>query len=82
LDALRDVRFGRDWPRSSSQVGGTIAAALPQMCLVLRIEKLQRGRCDYAVALDTNPLDELPQRGTRYVLDHEARLIGAVCVEW
>ena len=48
------------------------------MCLVLRIEKLQRGRRDYAVALEASPLDELPQRRTGYVLDHEARLIGAV----
>jgi len=45
---------------------------------VLRIEKLQRRCRDYAVALDASPLDELPQRRTGYVLDHEARLIGAV----
>jgi hypothetical protein len=51
------------------------------MRLVLRIEKLQGGRRDYAVALDASPLNGLPQRGTGYVLDHEARLIGAVRAE-
>jgi hypothetical protein len=51
------------------------------MGLVLRIEQLQRGRRDYAVALDASPLDELPQRRASYVLDHEARLIGAVRAE-
>ena len=79
LDALRDACFGRD--RSSSHVGGTIAAARPQMRLILRIEQLQRGRLDYAMALDASPLDEVPQRRTGYVLDHEARLIGPIRTE-
>jgi hypothetical protein len=51
------------------------------MRLVLRIEQLQRGRRDYAMALDASPLDEVPQRRTGYVLDHEARLIGAIPTE-
>jgi hypothetical protein len=62
-------------------VGGTIVAARPQMRLVLRIEELQRGRHDYAMALAANPLDGLPQRRAGYVLDHETRLIGAIRTE-
>jgi hypothetical protein len=51
------------------------------MRLVLRIEELQRGRHDYAMALAANPLDGLPQRRAGYVLDHETRLIGAIRTE-
>jgi hypothetical protein len=48
------------------------------MSLELGIEKFQRARRDYAMALEANPLDKVPQRRTGDVFDHEARLIGAV----
>jgi hypothetical protein len=79
LDALRDACFARDWPRSSSHVGGTAATASSKMGLVLRIEELQRRRREHATAMDAgSPVDGLPQRRTGYVLDHEAGLIGAI----
>jgi hypothetical protein len=49
------------------------------MCFVLRIEEFQCGRRDHTTALNTGrAVDGLPQRRPGYVLDHEARLIGAI----
>ena len=57
-------------------------AARTYMCFVLRVEEFQRGRRDHATALNTGrPVDGLPHRRTGYVLDHEARLVGAVRAE-